>query len=323
MDRKARQPHMAAQRKPFFPEKTPCRSPAVSTLVLVVFAFMPFIVSGFPAAPASKAPVLDDATPIVVPLKASRRHYDHHLRTLFDQQILPRLDVRHVSEFVIGRNEIRSFIARHLAYFETLYHRMQSEGSTIGFDPFIEQFIAPANVEIGTFFFKERFGQNEPFPIVLFDAAFDGEGITTLGDLRAALQSYEMPRLARMRQGIDYGSFQLDRARFLKQHLYAVKLVLECDAINRILVDDRYGRVHLSTHFKGELQANYGRYYRMLERLAEGTFYMIDPAGNPSYIETPLDLELGRAQLRRMYFTPSPDHQTGRVELMPTAGISP
>lgn len=178
-------------------------------------------------------------------------------------------------------------------------------------------------MEIGTFFFKERFGQNKPFPIVLFDAAFDGEGITTLGDLRAALQSYEMPRLARMRQGIDYGSFRLDRARFLEQHLYAVKLVLECDAINRILVDDLNDRVHLSSHFKGELQANYGRYYRMLERLAEGAFYMIDPAGNPSYIEAPLDLELGRAQLRRMDFTPSPDHQTGRVELIPAAGISP
>jgi len=323
MDRKARQPHMAAQRKPFFPEKTPCRSSTILTLALVVFVFMACPESGLRAAPPSPAPVLDDATPIVVPLKALSRHSGHPLRTLFEQQILPRLDVRHVSEFVIGRNEIRSFIARHLAYFETLYHRMQSEGSTIGFDSFVEQFIAPANVEMGTFFFKERFGKNEPFPIVLFDAAFDGEGITTLGDLRAALQSYEMPRLARMRQGIDYGSFRLDRARFLKQHLYAVKLVLECDAINRILVDDLYDRVHLSTHFKGELQANYGRYYRMLERLAEGTFYMIDPAGNPSYIKTPLDLELGRAQLRRMNFTPSPDQQTGRVKLMPTAGISP
>ena len=200
---------------------------------------------------------------------------------------------------------------------------MQPEGSNIGFDPFIEQFIAPANVEIGTFFFKERFGKNEPFPIVLFDAAFDGEGITTLGDLRAALQSYEMPRLARMRQGIDYGSFRLDRARFLKQHLYAVKLVLECNAINRILVDDLYDRVHLSNHFKGELQANYCRYYRMLERLAGGKFYMIDTAGNPSYIEAPLDLELGRAQLSRMDFTPSPDHQTGRLKLMPMARNRP
>lgn len=295
----------------------------VSIAMLMVISCMAFIASRTPAAPSSNPPVLDDETPIVECLQTFRNKSHQPLRAFFNQQISPRLDVRHVSEFVIGRHEIRSFIERHRSYFEIMYHQMQPGGSRAGYDPFIEQFVAPDNVEIGTFFFKERFGRHEPFPVILFDAAFDGEGIATQGDLLAALQSYELPRLARMRQGIDYGSFRLDRARFLKQHLYAVKLVLECDAVNRILVDDRRGRIHLSGSFKGELQANYLRYYRMLERLATGEFYTIDTAGNPSYIETPLDLELGRAQLSRMDYTPSHDHQTGRLKLMPIARNRP
>lgn len=295
----------------------------VSMAMLLAISFMASHVSRPQAAPSSSPPPLDDKTLIVECLQTFREKEPHPQRAFFIQQIRPRLDIRHVSEFVIGRHEIQSFVERHRAYFETIYHKIQPGGTRAGYASFIEQFVAPDNVELGTFFFKERFGRNDRFPVVLFDAAFDGDGITTQGDLLAALQSYELPRLAHMSEGIDYGSFQLNRTRFLEQHLTAVKLVLECDAVNRILVDDRRGRIHLSDSFKGELQANYLRYYRMLERLVAGEFYTIDTVGNPSYIEAPLDLELGRAQLQRMDFRPPSDRGTGRLELLPAAKNQP
>ena len=60
----------------------------------------------------------------------------------------------------------------------------------------------------------------------------------------------------------------------------------------------------------------------MLERLVEGRYYVIDVAGNPFFIETPLDLELARAQLGRMHFGLSPDPDTGRFTLVP-ADLNP
>lgn len=259
----------------------------------------------------------DPTTPLPDLVSRFQSDSDTPQRRLFEILIQPRLDVRHVSEFVIGRHEIQTFIERHRPYFEMMYHRSQPGGDMADYEAFIEQFMAPEKVEIGTFFFKERFGLNEPFPILLFDAAFDGEGIRTLGDLQAALQSYEMPRLALMARGIDYGSFQLDRERFLKQHLFAVKLVLECIAVDTILLDAARGKAKISQGFEDELGNNYVRYVRMLKRLTQGALYTIDPVGNPFCIDTPLDIELARAQRQRMHFALEPDPATGRLRPVP------
>ena len=294
-----------------------CKALALSLVIPAIAIGTPLASSIAWAAPSGPPPPGDADALLVECLGTYCQSNSAPLRHFFDERIQPYLDDRHVSEFVIGQGEIRVFIERHRPYFESLFRRMHPGGTAEDYAFFIQQFVAPPNVEMGTFFFKERFGKNEPFPIVLFDAAFDGEGITTVADLIAALQHYEIPRLACMGHGMDLGTFRLDRKRFLKHHLTAVKLTLECWAVDHILAKNARAQIHISPGFKTELTNNYIRYYRMLERLVEGRYYVIDVAGNPFFIETPLDLELARAQLGRMHFGLSPDPDTGRFTLVP------
>ncbi|GEM_PF-3469887 len=299
-----------------------CQALALYVATLAIVIGIPLESSNTWAALSGPPPAGDADALLIECLGTYHPSNSSPLRQFFDERIQPYLDDRHVSQFVVGQGEIRVFIERHRPYFESLFRRMHPGGDAEEYAFFIEQFVAPPNVEMGTFFFKERFGRNEPFPIILFDAAFDGEGITTVADLIAALQNYEIPRLACMGHGMDFGTFRLNRKRFLRHHLTAVKLTLECWAIDHILTDAARARIHISSGFKAELTNNYIRYYRMLERLVEGRYYVIDPAGNPFFIETPLDLELARAQLARMHYGLSPDPDTGRFTLVP-ADLNP
>ena len=221
--------------------------------------------------------------------------------------IVPYLNLEDVSRLVVGKKAIRSFLLENKELIRSDYERSAISNGAHSVEEYIEKLVSNEKVEMATLFFRELYGKNKKFPVAIFDGAFDGEGMVTLEDFVVSLQHFEIDRLKILRTGNFSGAgstFHLERKKYQLIDNTASKIVFEVAAMDHLFSLINTGKCHVSSRWFFELYSNYIRYFRMLERLAEGKLEIVSDIGFPMLISRENDLMLARKLLSQIKTPP-------------------
>lgn len=255
----------------------------VVSFILFLFPHVSF------SSPLSELRLKDLVAERIIP--TSSLHVAHI--DLFNELLDELTGKEFVSEFVVGKQNVAEFL---------LYHSEDIFPDNSSIIRSIDVLSSPKGIEMALFFFNAYYGKGQKMPVMIFDAAFDGEGIVTLEDLLVGLE-YETHRIPYIMEGIKLRNHIITRDEYLAMDLQVKKTVLECLSMNITFLRIFSGQRRVSSQFFTELEQNFIKYMRILQLISEGEYWYRTAAGRKIVINKSADIQLAQAHLDQSPFT--------------------